>query len=358
MPASVARLSATDFGAFPRNGALDSTPLGGRPQPRSAPCYGQNRLGMDAPPIRKFTAPVKTPERTTAAAFSCYSHGEVAADSAALHWQGIYARRLRFPRIVDRFLVPATPEPLISCVIGGTCEFQERDLGEPWITRRLQRGDIFVTRSAVPYELRFESPAGQELDSLVIHLGVDRYLSALEKAFPGGRDQVEVVDFFGRDESLAHVCFACAEMLAKRVPAESARVVALVQLIGAILVERYVKAGQKKPEFHGGLPIHQLRKVEDHVRDHLSDEISVERMAEVADLSPFHFSRVFKQTTGMTPLQFVTRERVTRAQQLIRETSRSLIEIGLEVGYGSASHFAQVFRRIAGVTPRNFRSAL
>ncbi|MEP6822415.1 MAG: helix-turn-helix transcriptional regulator, partial [Chthoniobacterales bacterium] len=65
-----------------------------------------------------------------------------------------------------------------------------------------------------------------------------------------------------------------------------------------------------------------------------------------------------KQPTGMSPLQFVTRERITRAQQLIRETKRSLIEIGLEVGYKNPSHFAQVFRRVAGVTPTEFRSAL
>jgi AraC family transcriptional regulator len=50
-------------------------------------------------------------------------------------------------------------------------------------------------------------------------------------------------------------------------------------------------------------------------------------LAGQVDLSPFHFCRVFKQTTGMSPLQFVTRERITRDQQLMRETSRSLIEI-------------------------------
>jgi AraC family transcriptional regulator len=60
----------------------------------------------------------------------------------------------------------------------------------------------------------------------------------------------------------------------------------------------------------------------------------------------------------MPPHQFVTRERITRAQQLIRETSRSFIEVALDVGYTSPSHFAQIFRRVAGVTPTKFRSAL
>jgi AraC family transcriptional regulator len=106
----------------------------------------------------------------------------------------------------------------------------------------------------------------------------------------------------------------------------------------------------------GGLPIARLRKIEDYVRAHLAESISIETLAELAELSPFHFSRVFKQTTGMTPLQFVIRERMLQAQQLIRETSRSLIEIALEVGYTSPSHFAQVFRRTVGVAPTEFRS--
>jgi transcriptional regulator GlxA family with amidase domain len=87
----------------------------------------------------------------------------------------------------------------------------------------------------------------------------------------------------------------------------------------------------QRPDYRGGLPIARLRKIEDYVRAHLAESISIETLAELAELSPFHFSRVFKQTKGMTPLQFVIRERVLQAQQLIRETSRSLIEIALEV---------------------------
>jgi AraC family transcriptional regulator len=301
---------------------------------------------------------VKTPDRTTAAAFARYATGEVLADSTSLHWNGLYVRRIRFPRVVDRFLVPATAEPLISCVLGGAAQFQEREPGGAWVTRELQLRDIFVTRSKTPYELRWSSRQGEELDSLLIHLAVDQYRASLTAAHPGKAEGVEVIDFFGRDDALAHLCFACAEMLETRVPGESPRVPALIQLVAAHLIEKYTDAIPDRPSFTGGIPIRQLRKVEDYVREQLAEEISVERLAELVELSPFHFSRVFKQTTGMSPLQFVTRERITRAQQLIRETSHSLIEIALEVGYTSPSHFAQVFRRVAGVTPTDFRSAL
>jgi AraC family transcriptional regulator len=301
---------------------------------------------------------MNTPERSTAAAFPRYLTGEVEADSVALQWPGLYARRWRLPRVVDRFLVPATPEPHISCNLRGMAEFQERDVGGKWITEQIRGGDLFVTRSRVPYEVRFESQLGQELETLSLHIAVEPFLTALEARYPGRADRVEVVDFFGRDDILWPICLTCAELLAARVPGKSQRVAALTQLIAAHIVEKYTDAATEAPAYRGGLPIRQLRKVEDYIAEHLAEEISVEGLAELVELSPSHFAHVFKETTGMTPLQFITRQRVTRAQQLIRETSRSLIDVGLEVGYSSPSHFAQVFRRVVGVTPTEFRNSL
>jgi AraC family transcriptional regulator len=301
---------------------------------------------------------VKTPERTTAAAFPRYAAGEVLADSASLRWKGLFVRRYRFPRVVDRFLVPATPEPLISCSLAGSAEFREREIGGAWLTRQIGRRHIFVTRSRTPYEVCHTSAAGEQLEIVQVHIAVGEFLAALEVVYPGKNDAVEVIDFSGRDEALAHLCFACAEMLSARTPGKCGRVADLTRLFATFLAEKYVAAAVEKTDFHSGLPIWRLRKVEDYVRENLAEEISVERLAVLVELSPFHFSRVFKQATGMTPLQFVTRERITYAQQLIRETSRSLIEIALEVGYTSPSSFTKVFRRVTGVTPMEFRKTL
>jgi AraC-like DNA-binding protein len=197
--------------------------------------------------------------------------------------------------------------------------------------------------SRTPYEVRFRSPAGEELETIAIHVGVDSFRAALEAIYPGNASEVEVIDFFGRDVALSHLCAACADLLLARVPGSSRIVADLTQLFATYLAEKYTSATSGKPEVRGGLPIRQLQKVGDFVMEHLAEEISVEILAQLVQLSPFHFSRIFKQSTGMSPLRFVTRERVTRAQQLIRETSRSLIEIALDVGYTSPSHFAQEF---------------
>lgn len=265
---------------------------------------------------------------------------------------------MRFPRVVDRLLVPATPEPHISCNLRGSAVFRERDVDGAWTTSQIRGHDLFVTRSRTPYEVSFQSPPGQELEVLSLHIAVEPFLTALEAKYPGRTSQVEVLDFFGSDEILWHICMACSEMLAARTPGKSPSVAALTDLLAAHLVDKYTSAGKEASGNRGGLPIRQLRKIQDHVAEHLAEEISIERLAGLVELSASHFSHVFKETAGVTPLQFVTRERITRAQQMIRETSRSLIEIGLEVGYASPSHFAQVFRRVVGVTPTEFRSSL
>ena len=301
---------------------------------------------------------MKTPERTTAEVFPRYLGGEVVADSATLKWPGLFVRRYRFPRVVDGFLVPATAEPLIACTVAGSAEFEERETGGAWLRYPVRRGDLFVTRSKTPYELRWNSPSGAELEVLHIHLSVDQLTTALEAVYGDKAADVEVTEFFGRDETLAHFCFACAELLSSGTAVSAKRIAAFTHLLAIHIAEKYTNVASQRPDYRGGLPIARLRKIEDYVRANLAESISIEKLAELAELSPFHFSRVFKQTTGMTPLQFVTRERMLQAQRLIRETSRSLIEIALEVGYTSPSHFAQVFRRIVGGTPTEFRNAL
>jgi AraC family transcriptional regulator len=151
---------------------------------------------------------VKTPDRTTAAAYPRHLSGQVVADSAALHWPGLYVRRYRFPRVVDSYLVPATPEPLISCQLKGSAQFRERDVGQRWIVREIRERDLFVTRSKTPYEVAFRSPAGEQLEVIQIHIAVDYFLAALERLHQNNADKAEVIDFFGRDAALADFCFA------------------------------------------------------------------------------------------------------------------------------------------------------
>lgn len=107
-----------------------------------------------------------------------------------------------------------------------------------------------------------------------------------------------------------------------------------------------------------GLSAEQYRTVLDRVEERLGEKISVEEMASAAALSPSHFARVFKDTVGQTPMQFVTAYRIDRSKKLIASSGAPLARIALQCGFADQAHFTRTFRRLEGVTPKEFRDGL
>jgi AraC family transcriptional regulator len=85
--------------------------------------------------------------------------------------------------------------------------------------------------------------------------------------------------------------------------------------------------------------------------------VSLERLADIAAMSPFHFARSFKKATGMPPHQFLASRRIERAKHLLKMTGLPIVEVAFRVGYENVSHFTQLFRRMTGGTPGQFRTA-
>ena len=100
-----------------------------------------------------------------------------------------------------------------------------------------------------------------------------------------------------------------------------------------------------------------MRRVEAFVADNLDNDLSVSEIAAIARLSPFHFSRCFKARTGMGPYEYVTRQRVERACQLLSATGLPITEIAYRSGFASQSHLCTRFRRIMGTSPARYRQA-
>ena len=107
-----------------------------------------------------------------------------------------------------------------------------------------------------------------------------------------------------------------------------------------------------------GLLRKRLKRVCDYIEANLDDRLTLAELAAVACLSPYHFSRSFKQAVGVGPQRYVMHRRVERAKALMRRTNQPLARIAQEVGFADQSHLTSVFRREIGVTPGHFRAAL
>ena len=105
----------------------------------------------------------------------------------------------------------------------------------------------------------------------------------------------------------------------------------------------------------GGLSSGALRRVCEYVERELARSVGLHDMAAMAGLSDCHFSRAFKQSTGLTPHRYVMHRRIERAVDLIRGTDRPLCRIALEAGFCDQSHFSRLVARATGRTPRQLR---
>lgn len=108
----------------------------------------------------------------------------------------------------------------------------------------------------------------------------------------------------------------------------------------------------------GGLATWQQKKVSEYVEEHLNADISLNTLAGIAELSPYHFARAFKQSFGAPPHRYVTDRRTVRAKALLENPARTVTEVGIEVGFAETSSFTATFRRMTGMTPTDYRRHL
>ena len=127
------------------------------------------------------------------------------------------------------------------------------------------------------------------------------------------------------------------------------------QAIAAALVDAFEGRNRSVPQLRGGLGPARLRTIKELVHAKVEDELTLIEMAQSVELSPAHFSRMFRKSTGETPHQFVLRNRIERAKEMLRAPAARVLDVAVACGFKTQQHFARVFRHVCGTSPRQYR---
>jgi len=185
-------------------------------------------------------------------------------------------------------------------------------------------------------------------------LGLDPALLAQTATAVLGTEAVELMPLLATHDALIH-SMALALKVELEAAQASGRMYAesIAQTLAIHLLHNYSVHQQPLKELAPqGLPKYKLHQVTDYINDYLDQDLSLTEMATMVQMSPFHFARLFKQSTGLAPNQFVIRCRVERAKELLLRGELAIADIATAVGFANQSHLTRHFKRIVGITPK------
>jgi AraC family transcriptional regulator len=231
----------------------------------------------------------------------------------------------------------------VALVRRGTFRYRAADTNR---THALRAGWLLLGRPAQGFECSHEHDGGDDCTALTIpHDVVDE----VARATPGCRG-LEL-----GTPVMAPVTRVAAWVEQARVEGSDVDVDEVAYLVAEAILARAHGAGPADVARH---PTHRERvdAAIDSIERDCPSPLALSDLASRAGLSPFHFLRIFRETTGTTPHQYLVGARLRRAARLLLDTSHPVTRIAYDVGFEDLSNFTRTFRREIGCTPRAYRT--
>ena len=268
--------------------------------------------------------------------------------SVSAQWDGILVA-------YDYLLPGQTPE--ISVKQHGIAifvEMPEPAQAERLIDGRFRReqvlqGDVVIVPANTWHRTSWNTAGG----AIILGLEPKEFTRTIDEIIE--RDRIELIPHFATPDPLVHqIGLALKRALENsgsnsRLYAETMTTALMVHLL------QYYSAQQLTiPTYTGGLSKLKLQQVVDYIHAHLDRDLSLKELAAIVQMSAHYFSQLFKQSTGITPHQYVIHCRIERAKELLMQRKLTISDVAKVVGFVDQSHFHRHFKRLVGITPKTF----
>lgn len=214
------------------------------------------------------------------------------------------------------------------------------------------QGDMLITPANMPLFVRWE---GHE-NCLQIQLTTEFMQNVARETFPRNGDGLQLrPEFQIRNSPIEAIAMMLLAESQQGTSSSQLYFDSLANVLAVNILQHYATTKPLLPVYEGGLPPQQLQQVLDYIDAHLDQNLKLENLAGLLDMSQFHFSRLFKQSLGHSPYQYFIQQRVERAKRFLKQTERSIADIALACGFNSHSHLSKQFRQVTGMTPKAYR---
>ncbi|GHO56500.1 AraC family transcriptional regulator [Ktedonobacter robiniae] len=272
----------------------------------------------------------------------------IVQSSSGKGWNGLDIAEVIHP--LDDFALPALPRHILIINLSAPSTIQERLAGRQG---QLGTGNLVILPAGAPTNWHLEREG--EVRHLHLYLS-PTFIQEIATSADIYPDTVEFVGALGifdpQIESIALSLFSelRSDGLGGKLYVES-----LANILGIHLLRQHSSVKQPSLSRSVGLDKVTLRRVSMYIEDHLAEGLSLSEIAAVASLSPYHFTRLFKASTGFSPHQYVIQRRIERAKLLLSTTNWSLTTVAHAVGFANESHLALHFKRLTGIIPSSYR---
>ncbi len=237
------------------------------------------------------------------------------------------------------FVCNTPHDPTLICSSGGK-QWQEKT----------HPGDTGIIPAGVGYGVEWSAP----IESLTLMLDPRFFATAIE----AGQDheQVEITTHFSLLDPLLYQLglvlknIVASDGTGQRLYAES-----LINTLMLHIQQHYTTHSAQPKVYSDGFSRSKLKLVLEYIQTNLDQDLGLKELASLLQISPYYFSHLFKQSTGIAPHQYVIRQRVERAKQLLKNPDLPIVEIAYQVGFANQAHLNRHFKRVVGVTPGAFR---
>src|SRR6266404_2846965 len=277
----------------------------------------------------------------------------VVLSSVGTKWNDVVVEQHHFPSVELADVMFKRHVVIINIGHSITYEFKKEGRFQPFFKAR---GAISFFPSDQPFSCRLQVERG--VLGNVLFLALDpAFMSRVAEGLELDAERIELVEQRrGTDPTLHHVALALQAGVQSGAALDRLYGEALSTALAVYLLREYGAAVVGPKRQYGGLSREKLVRAVAYIQDQLDTDLTVSGIAQAVGLSPNHFTKLFKESTGQSPYQYVVEARVRKAKELLTTSKFTISEVAQHVGFADQSHLTRHFKRVFGLPPKRLLS--